>query len=155
MIDDDSGAEREQREQRLQRATELLGYSFRNPSLLLRALTHSSFLNENKSAGDEGRDNEVLELLGDAVLSLCTMDGLVRATPEADEGELTDRRASYVSEEALAAKADTSGLTSLLRTGKSIVGKVPTSARADLVEAILGDVKPDVSALAASASSDT
>lgn len=125
---------------RLDAASSLLGHGFKDPSLLLRALTHKSLLNERASAVGE---NEVLELLGDAVVSLVTVEALVRASPEADEGILTERRAAHVSEDALAARADALGLVRLLRTGRSIDGKVPVSARADLVEALLGAVYLD------------
>src|SRR4051812_601047 len=119
---------------------ETLGHKFKDEEVLLRALTHSSLLNEKKSAVG---DNEILELLGDAVLSLCVVEALVNSSPHSDEGELTDRRAAHVSELALANAADDTGLSSLLRTGRSIVGRVPTSARADLVEALLGAVYQD------------
>lgn len=125
---------------RLERAMTLLGHRFAEPALLLCALTHKSLLNEKRSAV---RDNEVLELLGDAVVSLVTVEALVRESPMAGEGELTERRAAHVSEEALAARADSLGLAALMRTGKSIAGRVPLSARADLVEALLGAVYRD------------
>ena len=41
-----------------------LGFSFRDPSLLMTALTHRSYVNEHKSAHEH---NERLEFLGDAV----------------------------------------------------------------------------------------
>lgn len=125
---------------RLQRAMELIGHRFVDESLLLRALTHKSLLNERATFVGH---NEVLELLGDAVLSLVAVEGLVRNSPDADEGELTERRAAFVSEVALAARADDLGLFALLRTSKSIVNTSPASTRADLVEALLGAVYLD------------
>lgn len=125
---------------RLERAIAVVGHRFRDEVLLLRALTHKSLLNEQPSLLG---DNEVLELLGDAVLSLLAIEGLVRQSPDAGEGELTERRAAWVSEEALAARADELGLASLLRTSRSIEGSVPLSTRADLVEALLGAVYLD------------
>lgn len=125
---------------RLERAEQVLGHAFRDRSLLLRALTHSSFTNENNSSV---ADNETLELLGDAVLSLATTEALLRATPEAGEGELTVRRAAHVSEAALAAAAVTAGLPALLRTGRSVATSVPASTGADLVEAVLAAVYLD------------
>ncbi len=140
--------ELERERARLERAVDVLGHRFADASLLLQALTHSSYLNENRSGVGH---NEVLELLGDAVLSLCTIEALVRASPEAGEGELTDRRAAHVSEDALALRADALGLASLLRTGRSIEGGVPVSARADLVEALIGAVYEDAGLEAARA----
>ncbi|HBZ56164.1 MAG TPA: ribonuclease III, partial [Syntrophobacteraceae bacterium] len=58
----------------MQQATNLevlqstLHYRFRTPRLLLQALMHRSFINENP--GCEWNDNETLEFLGDAVLGL-------------------------------------------------------------------------------------
>jgi ribonuclease-3 len=139
-VNADLAAEIEREEARLQRAKSALGHRFKSDEILLRALTHSSVNNERRTfAGN----NEVLELLGDAVLALCATETLLAQSPDANEGELTDRRAAYVSEDALAKKADESGLTELLRTGKSIEGNVPVSARADLVEALLGAVYVD------------
>jgi dsRNA-specific ribonuclease len=50
----------------LENLQHLLGYQFRQPELLLEALTHSSFVQEDSR---RGRDNERLEFLGDAVLN--------------------------------------------------------------------------------------
>ena len=136
----DAAAEIARERPRLDRATALVGHRFADEALLLRALTHKSLLNERPSPLGH---NEVLELLGDAVLSLVAVEGLVRVSPDADEGELTERRAAWVSEEALALRADKLGLASLLRTSKSIEGSVPLSTRADLVEALLGAVYLD------------
>ena len=47
-----------------------LGVSFRDQSLLTRALTHRSLVNENPQIHD--LDNERLEFLGDAVLDFVT-----------------------------------------------------------------------------------
>jgi len=44
--------------------------TFRDPSLLERALTHRSYLNERPELAIE--DNERLEFLGDAVLDFVT-----------------------------------------------------------------------------------
>ena len=54
-----------------------LGYRFRDPELLIRALTHSSAIPELRAAAEASggsssgmQDNERLEFLGDAVLDL-------------------------------------------------------------------------------------
>ena len=130
-------AELDREGSRLERAERVLGHVFRERALLLRALTHSSFTNEQHSSVG---DNETLELLGDAVLSLVTTEALLRATPDAGEGELTVRRAAHVSEAALARAALAAGLPALLRTGKSVAPVVPLSTGADLVEAVLAAV---------------
>ena len=56
------------------------GYSFRQPQLLEEALTHKSHVNE---ARDKSRkDNERLEFLGDAVLSLIISEHLAASSPD-------------------------------------------------------------------------
>jgi ribonuclease-3 len=134
-----STGEIEAERDRLGRAEKILGHAFKDRALLLEALTHRSFLNESRT---QLPHNERLELLGDAVLSLATLDALFAQTPHADEGELTDRRAAHVSEDALARKSEASGLAALLRTGKGATD-VQISMKADLVEAVLGAVYRD------------
>lgn len=129
-----------QEAERLARAEQVLGHAFRDRALLLRALTHSSAKNERFSAVG---DNESLEILGDAVLSLVTLEDMLRATPDAREGELTVRRAAYVSAAALGRAATASGLPALLRTGKSMAPQSAGSAGADLMEALIAAVYLD------------
>lgn len=93
---------------------ELLGYRFRNPSLLTLALTHSSFGNEQ---GDR-RDNERLEFLGDSVLGFLTAEYLFCTFGDLPEGELTRRRANAVCEKTLAEYAHQIKLGDYLRLGK-------------------------------------
>lgn len=122
------------------RAEQVLGHVFRDRALLLRALTHSSVKNERVSAV---ADNESLEILGDAVLSLVALELMLRTTPTASEGELTVRRAAYVSAASLGKAASTLGLPALLRTGKSVTTATAGSSSADLVEALIGAVYLD------------
>jgi ribonuclease-3 len=77
-----------------------LGLDFEDKTLLLRALTHRSYLNENPDFILE--DNERLEFLGDAVLDFLTAEYLYHRFPEKREGELTSLRAALVRTEALA-----------------------------------------------------
>ena len=69
-----------------------LGYTFKNPALLQRALTHPSM---------GPWDNQRLEFLGDAVLQLIMSDILYASRPEDQEGSLTHQRALLVCEAAL------------------------------------------------------
>ncbi len=93
-----------------------LGYDFDDPSLLLAALTHRSFKNERPDIAPS--DNERLEFLGDAVVDLVAAHLLFVHFPEADEGELTRRRADLVSERGLAEAAEAVGIGPALRLGK-------------------------------------
>jgi ribonuclease-3 len=123
---------------RLARAEAIVGYQFVNRRFLLTALTHRSWLNEHASGGGH---NELLELLGDAVLGLVVVDELVRTSPNAGEGELTVRRAAHVSAEALAPVSVSSGLAALIRAGRGvIVAGLPANVAADAVEAVIGAV---------------
>ena len=78
----------------------ILNLNFIDKTLLLRALTHRSYLNENPDfiLGD----NERLEFLGDAVLDFLTAEYLYHRFPEMHEGELTSLRAALVRTESLA-----------------------------------------------------
>ncbi|MCP4420358.1 MAG: ribonuclease III [Chloroflexi bacterium] len=77
-----------------------LNFHFRDYSLLMRALTHRSYLNENPDKVLE--DNERLEFLGDAVLDFIVGAYLYHRFPEMDEGELTSLRAALVRAKTLA-----------------------------------------------------
>ena len=93
-----------------------LGYEFRDLSLLVDALTHSSFKNEK---GAKVRsDNERLEFMGDAVLQWAVSALLWERFPDAAAGELTRRRADLVCEDGLARIARKVGLGDGLRLGR-------------------------------------
>ena len=73
---------------------EKLGFAFRNKDMLLQALTHRSYLNENPSS--RVGHNERLEFLGDAVLELAVTEQLYAQFPDKPEGDLTSFRAALV-----------------------------------------------------------
>ena len=54
-----------------------IGYVFKDKSLLAQAFTRTSFCNENKSKNAEYQSNEVLEFLGDSVLSAAVTTMLI------------------------------------------------------------------------------
>ena len=91
------------------RLMERLGYAFRDPLLLDRALTHSSAVPELRAARGEDiaftgsivQDNERLEFLGDAVLELLTSEYLLLNYPEWTEGQLSKSRARIVNAHSL------------------------------------------------------
>jgi ribonuclease III len=84
----------------LEQYAERLDVQFNDLSLLRRALTHRSYLNEN--VGVAIQDNERLEFLGDAVLDFVVGAYLYHHFPEMHEGELTALRAALVRAETLA-----------------------------------------------------
>ncbi|GAB4468522.1 MAG: ribonuclease III [Anaerolineae bacterium] len=91
------------------------GLIFKDRSLLLRAVTHPSYLNENPTRGLE--DNQRLEFLGDAILDFLSGELLYNRFPEAQEGRLTRLRAALVRRETLAAFALECGLNRVLLLG--------------------------------------
>ena len=86
----------------LDRVQQKIGYEFKDETILTRALTHKSFVNEHPGASE---DNQRLEFLGDAVLGLVVAEALMETLPSAAEGELTPKRASLVNEASLAEMA--------------------------------------------------
>jgi ribonuclease III len=122
-----------------------LGVKFRNPKLLVQALTHSSFAHEH--AGDGVADNERLEFLGDAVVELITADMLYRDDPRAGEGSLTVGRTALASTGPLATAARRLDLGNYLRVGKGVEktgGRDLDSLLANALEAVIGAVYLDL-----------
>ena len=92
-----------------------LNLPFKNTTLLSRALTHRSFINENPNALE---DNERLEFLGDAVLDFLVGAWLYNQFPEMAEGYLTRMRSALVGTRQLAAFARQLELGNALRLGR-------------------------------------
>ena len=74
-----------------------LGYTFRDPELLERALTHKSKIYEKSQDGSTATDNEQLEFLGDAILGFVVSECLVRRFGSYPEGRLSKLKAHLVS----------------------------------------------------------
>ena len=74
-----------------------LGHSFRDRSLLERALTHKSHVYEKLASGSTLGDNEQLEFLGDAILGFVVSECLVRRHQTFPEGRLSKLKAHLVS----------------------------------------------------------
>ena len=120
-----------------------IGYSFKNTSLLLQALTHSSSLNENTELID---DNERLEFLGDAIIDFVATSLLFRQFTELSEGDLTRLRSALVRTEQL------SHLASKFALGQEIIlgrgeedsgGRKRASLLCDSFEALIGAIYLD------------
>ena len=109
-----------------------LGHDFKNPQLLIQALTHRSHGSPN---------NERLEFLGDSVLNLVVADQLYQRYPKLPEGDLSRLRASLVKESTLAEIAVALNIGDSLQLGegelKSAGWRRP-SVLADAMEAIIG-----------------
>ncbi|MGH9591443.1 MAG: ribonuclease III [Bryobacteraceae bacterium] len=128
----------------------LLGHRFRRPEWLECALTHSSWHAEHvarQEAGSTGaengagnEDNEKLEFLGDAVLTLVVSESLLKDFPEWNEGRLSKARASLVNAGALAEAAKRLDLGAFLRLGRGeekTGGRGKTALLADAYEAVI------------------
>jgi len=120
-----------------------IGYHFKNPQLLVEALTHSSI------ALDQAQhpfDNERLEFLGDAVLQLVITTHLFEIFPEFAEGPLTKIRTRLVSRTALKAYASNLDLGKYLIMGRgeeSNGGRERSSILGDSFEALIGAIYLD------------
>jgi ribonuclease-3 len=116
----------------------ILGHTFKRPSLLKEALTHSSVAH---SHGRKLGSNERLEFIGDRVLGLMMAEWLAERFPREQEGELGPRLAHLVSQPVLATVADAIGLADALCVGpgefKAGLTKRAT-VLADALEAALG-----------------
>jgi len=98
--------------QSLEAVQDVIGYHFRDLSLLLLSLTHRSF---SRSDQDHSPSNERLEFLGDSVLGLVIADQLFHDNPDIREGDLTKIKAMLVNETTLSAVAKEVGLNRYLR----------------------------------------
>lgn len=122
---------------------EALFHSFRSPLLLIEALTHPSFTNENPQVKES---NQRLEFLGDAVVGLVVSQHLYQAFPDWPEGELTKLRAAVVCEPTLARRSRALGVGTWLRLGRgesATGGRERDSILADAFEALAGAVYLD------------
>ena len=121
-----------------------IGYKFHNKELLINALTHSSYANENRALGIA--DNERLEFLGDSVLGFVTAEHLFNLYPGRQEGDLTRIRADLVCERNLAKAARSVRLGEHLRLGcgeDNNGGRNRDSILSDAMEAVFAAVYLD------------
>lgn len=116
-----------------------LGIGFHNERLLLQAITHRSYVNENK--GKSLDDNERLEFLGDAVIDFLSGMWLYGRFPDWREGQLTRLRAALVRTEMLSQFAVQCGIDNIMRLGKGEEangGRSRPTLLCDTFEAVIG-----------------
>ncbi len=114
-----------------------LQHTFRDPALLVQALTHRSFSSEH---------NERLEFLGDSVLNLAVAGLLYERLADQAEGDLSRVRANLVKQETLYQLALGLGLSEVIRLGEGEArsgGSKRPSILADALEAVIGAVYLD------------
>lgn len=138
-----------EREQCLEELQARLGCVFQDRDLLLTALRHRSYVHQPPEGAAEAEaleDNQRLEFLGDAVLSLCVSTLLCRTFPHLKEGEMSKMRAGLVNESQLSDKARELGLPPCLFLGRgeeASGGRDKNSILADALEAVLAAVYLD------------
>jgi ribonuclease-3 len=124
---------------------ERLGLAVRDRDQFARALVHSSWLHEHPDAALG--DNERLEFLGDAVVSLAVSESLYLRHANDDEGVLSARRAAIVSTPGLARLASRLDLGSFILLGEGEAqrgGRVRPSLLASAFEALVGAIYLDL-----------
>lgn len=113
----------------------LIGYTFVDKELLLRALTHPSY-----SHIHGGENYQRLEFLGDSIVDFIIADELSKAYPDLDEGRLTKMRGAIVSATPLAGVVKARGYDKYLKMG---FGDLSDNIRSDVFEAICGAIYLD------------
>jgi ribonuclease-3 len=130
----------DQHRELVERAQHVLGYSFSQPDLIVRALTHASV------AHGRLESNERLEFLGDAVLGLIACETIFLLYPDLLEGEMTKIKSVAVSRKICAKIARQIGLEELIRLGKGIRdhnGTLPHSLAAATLESAIAAIYLD------------
>ncbi|KKP69044.1 MAG: Ribonuclease 3 [Candidatus Moranbacteria bacterium GW2011_GWE1_35_17] len=123
---------------------ESIGIEFNNLDLIQEALTHRSYLNENKKY--KLNHNERLEFLGDAVLELVVTDYLFKNYSNNQEGEMTSWRAALVNGEMLAkisAELKVDEYVLMSKGEASDKGRARQYLLANALEAIIGAIYLD------------
>lgn len=121
-----------------------INVKFKDISLLQKACTHRSYLNEHRSSGLE--HNERLEFLGDAVLELVVTSYLYRRFADKDEGVLTAYRSALVNTNSLAKAATLMKINDYLLLSKGEAkdtGRARSIILADSMEAVIGAIYLD------------
>lgn len=118
----------------------IIGYTFKNKALLVRAITHGS-------ASKEATENyQSLEFLGDSILDFVVAKRLMKINPDAHEGALTRLRASIVSKEPLAEEVKKLSLEKYLIVGKGEnLAYISSQSKimSDIFESIIGAIYLD------------
>ncbi|MCR5482633.1 MAG: ribonuclease III [Clostridia bacterium] len=120
---------------------EKIKYTFRDRSLLEKALTHSSYIKEKSERSK--KNNERLEFLGDAFLDAIISTELYERMQNVEEGVLTKVRAKIVCEKSLAEISEKLCIGEYMRMGRGeehAGGRHRESIIADALEAVIGAI---------------
>ncbi|MBN1393258.1 MAG: ribonuclease III [Sedimentisphaerales bacterium] len=126
-------------EEILQRIEQIIGYKFSNRTLLSKAFSHSSAVDDRRFS------NERLEFLGDSVLAVVTCRKLFEQFPDYMEGDLTKIKSMLVSRSTCARVTKRLGLQEFLKIGKGMASNkaLTSSLAASLLEAIIAAIYID------------
>lgn len=130
-------------EDKLDQLESKIDTKFKDRNILLQALTHRSYLNENPKWGQD--HNERLEFLGDAVLELVVTEYLYKTYPN-PEGEMTNWRAALVNAVMLAKIAtefDLNGHILLSKGEARDTGRARQYILANAMESLIGAIYLD------------
>lgn len=133
--------------QTISKLEQTLGYQFRSPQLLERALTHRSWAYENLPDADEKKiralQNESFEFVGDSVLGLVIAEQLYKRNPDMSEGDLTLMKHHLVSMSTLARLAKKLNLGKFMRIGRGeekTGGRQKPALLSDTFEAVIAAI---------------
>lgn len=121
---------------RLREVEEIIGHTFKNKDLLVRALTHTSYAHENNTGSYQS-----LEFLGDSILDFVVAEYLIKHFPKAREGDLTRKRSKVVSMPPLADIIDDMGLTEYIKTSSKT--NPSRKIKSDLFESLVAAIYYD------------
>ena len=124
--------------QLVERAEEIIGHRFKDPSILATALTHSS------AVEDRYKCNERMEFLGDAILGMVVCHRVFEQFPKEFEGGMTKIKSDVVSRKVCCKMVVEMGLDRCIILGKDMDQyDVPSSVSAGLYEAVVAAVYLD------------
>lgn len=120
-----------------------LNIEYKNEIFYLEALTHPSYVNENKVDHD---DYQRLEFIGDAVVGLTVADYIYRRCKDMAEGELTLLRAALVRKETLGELSKRINLSEYTFVGHGGDHEIKDNPKflCDIFEALVGAIYMDL-----------
>jgi ribonuclease-3 len=123
----------------LRQIEQIIGYEFSDKNLLIKALTHSSAVDNRLMS------NERLEFLGDSVLAVVICRALFDNFTNYLEGDLTKIKSKFVSRETCAQISGQLGLQKYLKVGKGMVSNraLSGSLAAGVLETIIAAIHID------------
>ncbi len=134
---------RKSRSRQLSKLESILNIKFNDKRILNTALTHRSFINET---GNDVKDNERLEHLGDSVLGFIISEYLFKRFLEYQEGNLAKMKSVIVSDESLAVVSSNLNIGGFILMGKGEEhsgGRERISILANTLESLIGAIYLD------------